>query len=132
MSSDAFPTTQKPRFITDMNFNARILTGLRRIAPDVDLMTAQEAGFQKPPDPELLSGAKRLDRILLTHDINTMPGHFAHFLASLTEGDHSPGVMLLAQELAVGVAIQALYEIWSCSLHGEWQDLFYLSATIVF
>jgi hypothetical protein len=115
---------QKPRFLTDVNFNARIVVGLRRIAPTIDLITAQSAGFQTTPDPELLAEARRLNRILLTHDINTMSDHFATFIASLAEDEHSPGVMLVAQELAIGIAIQALYEVWSCSDHEEWRDLF--------
>jgi hypothetical protein len=53
-----------------------------------------------------------------------MPDHFAAFLAGLAEGEHSPGVILVAQELAIGMAIQALYEVWSCSDHEEWRDLF--------
>jgi Domain of unknown function (DUF5615) len=114
----------KPRFLNDVNFNARIVVGLRRIAPTVDLITAQSAGFQITPDPELLAEARQLNRILLTHDINTMPNHFATFLAGLAESEYSPGVMLVAQELAIGVAIQELYEVWSCSDHEEWRDLF--------
>jgi hypothetical protein len=100
------------------------VVGLRRIIPGVDLITAQDEGFHETSDPELLAEARRLNRILLTHDINTMPEHFAYFLANLSENEHGPGVMLIAQELAIGAAIQALYEIWSCSLHHEWQDLF--------
>lgn len=115
---------QKPRFLTDVNFNARIVVGLRRIAPTLDLITAQSAGFQTTPDPELLAEAQQLNRILLTHDINTMPGHFATFLQGLGEGEQSPGVMLVAQELAIGIAIQEIYEVWSCSDHEEWRDLF--------
>ena len=115
---------QKPRFLTDVNVNARIVVGLRRIVPTVDLITAQSAGFHTTPDSELLAEARQLNRILLTHDINTMPDHFASFLASLAEDEHSPGVMLVAQELAIGIAIQELYEVWSCSTHEEWRDLF--------
>ena len=124
MSAGASSLEEKPRFLTDVNFNARIMVGLRRIIPDVDLMTAHEVEFQETPDPELLAQAKRLNRILLTHDVNTMPGHFAEFLAGLPSGEHSPGIMLIAQESAIGAAIQALFEIWSCGLHHEWQDLF--------
>lgn len=53
-----------------------------------------------------------------------MPGYYTAFLASLTEGEHSPGVMLVAQGLAIGVAVRELHEIWSCSVHQEWQNLF--------
>jgi len=101
MIADASAQEDKPRFLADMNFNARIVVGLRRIIPGVDLITAQGEGFHETPDPELLAEARRLNRILLTHDINTLPGHFAYFLAYLSENEHSPGVMLIAQELAI-------------------------------
>ncbi len=65
-----------------------------------------------------------LDHILLTHDINTMPKHFEAFLASLPAGEHSLGVMLVAQGLPIGSAVQALFEIWMCSLHEEWRSKF--------
>jgi predicted nuclease of predicted toxin-antitoxin system len=124
MSQPLGTTGQAPRFLTDMNFNARIVTGLRRRAPSIDLVTVQDLGLQKTPDPALLAEAQRLDRILLTHDINTMPGYFADFLASLSENEHSPGVMLVAQGLSIGVAIQELYMVWACSPHEEWRDRF--------
>lgn len=113
-----------PRFLTDMNFNQRIVAGLRRRAPGLDLMTVQDLGMQRMPDPELLAEAQALDRILLTHDINTMPKHFADFLSHLSDDQHSPGVMLVPQDLPVGVAVQALYEPWACSGHEERRDLF--------
>lgn len=113
-----------PRFLTDMNFNWRIVAGLRRRAPSLDLMTVQDRSMQRKPDPELLAEAQVLDRILLTHDINTMPKHFAEFLSHLQGDQHSPGVVLVPQDLPVGGAIQVLYELWACSNHGEWRDLF--------
>jgi len=124
MSATTSSSDQPPRFLADVNFNGRIITGLRRRIPEIDLVTAQDLGLQQTPDPALLVEARTLDRILLTHDINTMPQHFATFLATLTQGEHSPGVMLMAQGLPIGTAIQELYEIWSCSAHSEWRDQF--------
>lgn len=106
-----------------MNFNRRIIAGLRRRAPDVDLVTVQELGLQRMPDPELLTETQARDRILLTHDVNTMPKHFTDFLRGLPGDQHSPGIMLIAQDLPVGVAIQILYEVWACCGHEEWRDL---------
>jgi hypothetical protein len=63
------------------------------------------------------------DRILLSHDKRTMPGHFYRFLAQLPTGEHSPGVMLLSQELGFGRAIAAVLEIWELSTHDEWRDV---------
>lgn len=36
------------------------------------------------------------DRILLSHDIQTMPGHFADFLVSLPADQYSPGLIVFA------------------------------------
>jgi hypothetical protein len=41
-------------------------------------------------DPDLLQWAARVGRLLLSHDLKTMPGHFAAFLQ---QGNHSPGLL---------------------------------------
>ncbi len=124
MSWASTASTLPPRFLTDMNFNRRIVTGLRRRLPGIDVVTVQELGLQETPDPELLAETKALDRILLTHDVNTIPKYFDAFLASLPVGEHGPGVMLIAQALPIGTAIEELYAIWSCSVHEEWRNRF--------
>jgi hypothetical protein len=96
-----------------VNFNRRIISGLRRQAPELDSVTAQELGLGEEPDERLLQQAQALDRILLSHDINTMPGHFAALLDKLTAETYSPGVMIVAQNAAIGVAIQSL--LGSCA-----------------
>ncbi len=112
----------RPRFLTDVNFNRRIISGLRRQAPELDSLTAQELGLGEEPDERLLQQAQALDRILLSHDINTMPRYFA---TRLGDNEHSPGAMLIAQNAPIGIAIQALLEVlevWKCSAHEEWHD----------
>jgi len=42
----------------------------------MDIMTAVDAGTLGLPDPNVLAVASRLDRILLSYDTHTMPGHF--------------------------------------------------------
>jgi len=68
--------------------------------------------------------AKRQDRILLTHDISTMPAHFYALLRMLSEGDYSPGVMSIPQLLPIGAAIDALLLVWTCGIHEEWRNRF--------
>jgi hypothetical protein len=113
-----------PRFLTDADFNRRIIAGLRRRQPMVDVVMAQEVDLREAPDPEVLLYAKQHERILLTHDVNTMPGHFYVLLQSLPEGEHSPGVLAIPQLLPIGAAIDALLLVWSCSAHEEWHDRF--------
>jgi hypothetical protein len=111
-----------PRFLADADFNSRVISGLRRREPMVDVVTAHEADLRDAPDPEVLRYAMRHDRILLTHDVNTMPTHFYVLLQSLAEGEHSPGVLATPQLLPIGSAIDALLLVWSCSAHEEWRD----------
>ena len=74
--------SDRPRFLADENFNGRIVVGLRRICPEIDLLTFVEANIVKGvSDPELIEETAHLDRILLTHDKRTMLVHFADVLA---------------------------------------------------
>lgn len=125
MSASSSPVDdERPRFLTDEDFNLNIVAGLRRVRPQIDILTAQEAVFLHVPDPLLLRYGQEHDRILLSHDMQTMLGHFADFLTSLPSPDQfSPGLILLPQETAVGVAIQWLLEIWEASRHDEWRNL---------
>lgn len=115
---------QRPHFLTDANFNLHIVAGLRRRQPTINILTAQNLGLLKTPDPELLAVAKAEDRILLTHDRATMPEHLNDLLLSLPAGEHSPGVMSIEQALPIGLAIDAILFAWLASTHEEWRDQF--------
>lgn len=117
------PDAEAPRFFADEDFNYDIVVGLRRAEPSIDIVTAAEAGTLRWTDPEVLAWAAAHNRILLSHDKRTMPDHFYRFLAQLSPGIHSSGVMLLPQELAIGRCIAAVLEIWRLSAHDEWRDL---------
>jgi hypothetical protein len=116
--------SEAPRFLADADFNRRIIAGLRRRQPMVNVVTAQEVDLREAPDPEVLRYARRHDRILLTHDVNTMPGHFYALLQTLPEDEHTPGVLAIPQLLPIGAAIDALLLVWSCSAHEEWRGQF--------
>jgi hypothetical protein len=65
------------RFLADENFNNAIVRGLRLRLPGVDIVRAQDEGLTGVEDPELLEWAAREERVLLTHDVATIP-HFAY------------------------------------------------------
>lgn len=71
------------------------------------------------PDPEVLALAAAQDRILVSHDFQTMPRHFGDFVQA---GNSSPGVILVRQRLPVGDAIEELVLIWAASDADEWQN----------
>lgn len=79
----------------DANLDIDIVFGLRRLQPDIDFQTADDANLRGVADPEVLAIAARQGRILVSHDRRTMPTHFSTLLMS---GQHSAGVILLPQE----------------------------------
>lgn len=77
----------------------------------MDFLSANEANLEGVPDPKVLAIASDQDRILVSHDFQTMPRHFGDFL----QRGSSPGVLLVPQYLPIGEAIEELVLIWSAS-----------------
>lgn len=107
------------RFLADANLRHAIVTGCRRVEPTIDFCSAVEADLEGLADLDVLALAARQDRILVTHDFQTMPLHFGQFLATY---GRSPGVLLVSQSLPVAIAIEELVLIWSASDHADWRD----------
>jgi hypothetical protein len=107
------------RFLADASLNHAIVSGCRRREPSMDFLSAHEAKLEGVPDPEVLLKAAEQDRLLVTHDFQTMPWHFADFLQ--THGS-SPGAILISQSLPVAEAIEELVLIWSSTDPEEWRS----------
>ena len=60
------------RLLTDENFDANIVRGLKLRQPDLDIVAVKHVGLSGSPDPVLLKCAAQQDRAILTHDIKTM------------------------------------------------------------
>jgi hypothetical protein len=110
----------KVRFLADADLNKAIVTGLKRREPAVDFLTAQAAGLREMKDPEVLALAAEQGRVLVSHDVGTMPAHFGAFRDA---GRRSAGVILIAQSLDAGTAIEELLLIWLASEAAEWENL---------
>lgn len=104
---------------TDENFDYGILRGLLRKLPGLDLVLAQDAGMTGADDPQVLEWAAAENRVLLTHDAQTMPV-FAY--KRVEKGDPMPGVIVVPQNMAIGDAIEELVLIIECCLKGELID----------
>ena len=108
----------RPRFQADADFNQKIVAGLRRREPAIDIQSAREGGVIGMPDPNVLALAASENRVLVSHDRQTMPGHFRRFV----ETQASPGLVILSQELDVGPAIEELLLVWTASEAKEWRN----------
>ena len=96
--------------LTDEDFNARIIRGLLRRAPDLDLMTVNAAGLAGRPDADVLSWAAAAGRVLVTHDVNTM---INAAVERVVGGQPMPGVIAAPQQVGIGAAISDLALITS-------------------
>ncbi|HEX8734890.1 MAG TPA: DUF5615 family PIN-like protein [Pyrinomonadaceae bacterium] len=107
------------RFLSDEDFNRRILRGLRRRLPTLDVVRVQDIGLITQPDTEVLEWAAKENRVLLTHDITTMS---KHAFDRVNQGLPMPGIIEVPQLVPIGEAIEELILIAECSLENEWQN----------
>ena len=105
------------RVLLDQNFDHRILYGLLRRIPELDYLTAYEAGWNELDDPDLLIRAASEQRVLFTHDLRTMPRHIVDVMAS---GHDVAGVFIVPRNLPFDQAINELEIIATCSNEAEW------------
>jgi Domain of unknown function (DUF5615) len=109
----------KVRFLADADLNKAIVSGVLRREPSIDFLSAQAAQLRLMHDPEVLELAAGQHRVLVSHDVGTMPAHFREFRNA---GRHSAGVFLIAQSLDIGIAIQELLLVWLASDATEWEN----------
>jgi hypothetical protein len=93
------------RFLVDENFNNDILHGLQNRTPDIDVVRVQDTEVYQADDPQLLEWAAQQDRILLTHDVQTIPGYaYERVVAGLP----MPGIIEVSTQIGIGEAVEAL------------------------
>ena len=92
--------------------------GVRRRKPSIDFRSAREAFLDGLDDRAVLRLAAEQRRILVSHDVSTMPVEFTRFRMQQT----SPGVLLVPQRCPINTAIEALVLIWELSAAKEWEN----------
>ena len=102
------------RFQAD-DLDGRVIRGVKRAAPEIDIRTAAEAGLAGLDDLDVLRISAATDRILVSQDRSTMPGNFRRYVASGT----STGVILLREGISIAAAIDEIVLIWNASDRGE-------------
>jgi hypothetical protein len=108
------------RVFIDQDFNHDILRGLRLRLPALDVVTALEARLDQKSDPDVLDWAAQRNRIVVTHDRQTMP---RHAWSRVTEGTAMPGVFVVSRDLPTGDAIAELELLINCSQPEEWSQM---------
>jgi hypothetical protein len=104
--------------VADENFNNDILRGLLRRDPSLDIVRIQDIGLTHAPDSEVLEWAARENRVLLTHDRNTIT-KFAY--QRVRSGKSMPGVIEVDRSVPMKVAIEDILLLSVLSESGELQ-----------
>ena len=105
--------------LADENFNHRVLRGLRRRLPLLDCLTVQDTEVYQHEDPDVLAWAAEHNRVVLTHDVNTMT---KYAYARIAANQPVAGVIVVPKELAIGLAIEELATLLYCSTAAEFPD----------
>jgi len=87
------------KLISDEDFNNRIVRGLLRRLPALDLVRVQDVGLTGKHDTEVLAWAANENRLILTHDFATMID-FAY--GRVADNLKMQGVIAVPQNLPVG------------------------------
>ena len=103
------------KLVSDENFNGDILRGLFRRCPDLDVMRVQDVGLGTTPDPDILEWAALNDRVLITHDFDTMP-FYAY--GCVKAGRAMLGVFLVSDQMPIGQAIDEILLAVDCLTAG--------------
>jgi hypothetical protein len=106
------------RFLADEDFNHAILRGVALTLPAFDVVSVHDVGLSGHHDTVLLEWAARENRVLLTHDARTMKDFaYDRVLNRVT----MPGVFVVPQDVAIGIAVDQIATIAGASLDGEWE-----------
>lgn len=105
------------KFLADENFDNRIVRGLLRRQPDLDIIRVQDLEIAGADDPTVLAWAAQAGRILLTHDEKTIPNYAYERLAA---GQTIAGVIVASDSLAISTVLEDIQLIVECSSADEW------------
>jgi hypothetical protein len=107
------------KLAADENFNGAVLRGLKRKFPQLDILRIQDTRLFESSDPDVLAWTAEEGRILLTHDVETMPKHAFERVAA---GLPMPGIVEVPQDMPVGKAIEQIAMIIGASSPEEWAN----------
>jgi Domain of unknown function (DUF5615) len=91
------------RLLADENFDNRIIRGVRRENEAIDIVRVQDTEIYQADDPTVLAWAAEQNRVLMTHDISTIPKYAYERVA---EGQTMSGVIAVHLGSSIGEVIE--------------------------
>jgi hypothetical protein len=110
------------RLLTDENVDHRIVRALLRRLPALDWISVQSSGMTGFSDDWILEYASSEGRIVITHDIRTMP---AHATDRIKKNLYLPGLIVVPDTLDIATAVNDLEVLIECVTEDEFQNRIY-------
>lgn len=106
-------------FLADEDFNNRIVRGLLRRQPLLDIIRVQNTHLFGAPDAEILEWAAQNGRVLLTHDVSTVT-QWAN--KRFQRGEQIAGVIEVPQAAPIGRIIEDILLAATVSTPEEFEN----------
>lgn len=107
------------RLVSDENFNGDIVRGLFRRLPHLELVRVQDVGLMQTPDADILEWAASQERVLLSHDVSTVP---PAAYQRISAGKPMPGVFIVPDRMPISEAIDEVLFLSEDVEPNEWKD----------
>lgn len=108
----------KVRFLADANFNQKIVAGLLLREPAIDFALPQAMIPEGMKDPDVLDRAHFSGRIVVSHDVTTMPRWFDERVVERS----CAGLILVPHRIPLRDVIGDLLLIWHLTEAEEWRN----------
>lgn len=108
------------RLLADHDLHDAIIRELLRRLPDLDIVRLRDYGEERKPDPEVLALAADENRIVLTHDRNTMTRYANE---RVVVGRPMRGLFVIEQTRDIGRVLRDLLAIMDETEQSEWENL---------
>ena len=106
------------RLLADENLDNDIVRAIIRQSSLLDITRVQDVGLTGADDPAILAWAAANNRVLVTHDVNTIP-RYAY--ERVGRGDKMPGVIIVPYRAAIARCVEDLLLVAECSEGDEWE-----------
>ena len=110
------------RLLTDENVDHRIVRALWRRLPALDCISVRSSGMTGFSDDWVLEYAANEGRIVITHDIQTMPAHATNRIRNNLD---LPGLIVVPDTLDIATAVNDLEVLIACATEDELQNRIY-------
>jgi hypothetical protein len=94
--------------LADENLRSSILRALLQRMPEIDIVRVQDVGLMSASDSDVLKWAAERNRILVTHDRETVP-FFAY--ERVQSGIPMPGVIVADDRIAAGRVAERIWRL---------------------